>query len=143
LTASAGGGPDTNITVWNGSVWGAPSSYLPRFNCTIIEDAFVDWCQPVTQNNDTSQAIYRVYNNGSGASGCLQAKVNETKTWAVFALGNTTAPSAYNMTTSYSTIYGAATAAGNYQDVYAWVHTTAFPGSDRNWKVSFNYTTGC
>jgi len=133
--------PDTNVTVWNGFAW--TKSFNPKFVCYIYQDAFLDWCQPATQNNDTSQSIYRVYNNGTTSANCLQAKVNETKTWAVFALGNATAPSAYNMTTGYTTIYGSSTAAGSYRDVYAWLHTTAFPSSDRNWKISFNYTNGC
>jgi hypothetical protein len=76
-----GGSADTDVSIWNGASW-VPFTGATQVNFR-CSNPFPSYCQPQNQNNATSQAIFRVKNNGTITS-TYQAVMTNT-TWGANA----------------------------------------------------------
>jgi len=115
------GDPDTNFTIWTGSIWGDVTTNYLTFRCTPTQTD----CEPDDQNAGSSQAIYRICNNGTGTGTSIYMNMNETITnIALKCDDDYTVVDATTLTTSNQTLHGTLTS-DSCVDVSCWVDYTS------------------
>jgi hypothetical protein len=128
---------DTKTWIWDGSEWVAYTNQL-NYRCS---NPFPSYCQPVNQNNATSQPIFRDQNNGSGSSAWQAISTNATWATASLICGTSTNPSLNtnvspaNTSKNYST---SALAAGENNSIYCHFYIVSVPsGFERDFSINF------
>jgi len=97
--------PHINFSIWNGASWiNYDAGEYPRFRCTPAQTD----CEPTNQNVGSSQSIFRICNNGTGAGTSVYMNINETfEGIGLKCDDDYTTADAINLTTSNQTIHGA------------------------------------
>ena len=114
------GSPDTNFTIWNGSAWVDTNYSISEEEIYFYCAADATECAPVNQNS--TQSIYQITNNGTVDGTNVQIKVNETFADISFFCDDDNTPTGGTiLSTSYQSIHGSLSASSSV-DVWCWVN---------------------
>jgi len=132
----------TRPYIWDGTNWveynGATTI---DFRCEISVSGFPIWCQSTNQDNTTAQPIFRIQNNGTGASSWQAIQTNATwGTQATVYCGTNTNPlvDSVNLTTTLTNYTENELAVGYNNSLYCFFRISRIDADfQRNFNVSF------
>lgn len=137
IYASGVENPDVNASIWFVDEW-IPynTTNIMKFRCR----PGTDFCSPIYQT--TEQAIFNITNNGTASASALVAWMDYELTWVNISCSDYyDTDTSVHILTAPTTLNDSATEIEESHDIFCWANLSATEGSDREFNMTFNYTS--